>query len=86
MADLFSISDKTFALSGGTGTLGGSIAEYLVNQGARVILLGRSPKKLRDKKNELDKIKDGHTSIYEVDVLKEEALMEVNATIVTYFE
>jgi NAD(P)-dependent dehydrogenase (short-subunit alcohol dehydrogenase family) len=86
MADLFSISDKTFALSGGTGTLGGSIAEYLVNQGARVILLGRSPKKLRDKKDELDKIKDGYTSIYEVDVLKEEALMEVREEIASNFD
>ncbi|MFX0558290.1 SDR family oxidoreductase [Maribacter sp. CXY002] len=86
MTNLFSIENRIFALSGGTGTLGGSISEYLVLHGAHVILLGRSLNKLRDKKNELDKLKQGKTTIYEVDVLNEEALLEVKEEIASTFE
>ncbi|UWX55962.1 SDR family oxidoreductase [Maribacter litopenaei] len=86
MTDLFSLKNKVVALSGGTGTLGGSIAKYLIEQDAQVILLGRSTKKLRDKKNELDAISSGGTYTYEVDVLNEEALNEVREEIAQKFE
>ena len=86
MTNLFSLKDKIIALSGGTGTLGGSIAKYLVEQDAKVILLGRSTKKLKDKKNELDAISPGATFTYEVDVLNEDALNEVREEIAQAFE
>ncbi|KAA2215362.1 SDR family oxidoreductase [Maribacter flavus] len=86
MTDLFSLKNKIVALSGGTGTLGGSIAKYLIEQEARVILLGRSTKKLRDKKNELDSISPDRTFTFEVDVLNEEALNEVREEIAQKFE
>ena len=86
MTDLFSLKDKIVALSGGTGTLGGSIAKYLVEQEAKVILLGRSTKKLRDKKDELEEVSPGRTFTYEVDVLNEEALNEIREEIAQKFE
>jgi NAD(P)-dependent dehydrogenase (short-subunit alcohol dehydrogenase family) len=85
MTDPFSIHDKVYALSGGTGTLGGCIAEYLVQQGAKVILLGRTQRKLKEKTEELNAMGPGHAFSYEVDVLHEEALMEVRQEISTDF-
>lgn len=49
MNEFFAIKDKCYVLSGGTGTLGGCIGDYLVKNGAHVILLGRSLDKLREK-------------------------------------
>ncbi|MFS4456592.1 SDR family oxidoreductase [Maribacter sp. 2304DJ31-5] len=85
MKDLFSIKDKIYVLSGGTGTLGGSIAEYLVREGARVILLGRSQSKLLTKKEALNTIVSDSTFSFEVDVLNEEALIEVKKEIASDF-
>ena len=77
MNQLFNIEDKCYALSGGTGTLGGSIATYLVENGARVILLGRSANKLDVKCEELNAIKAGSATSFLVDVLHEQELIEV---------
>ena len=73
----FSIEHKTYALSGATGALGGSIAEYLVSNGANVILLGRSAEKLHKKVSDLDKIRPGSAKSYLVDLLNEEELKKV---------
>ena len=70
----FSIVNKTYALSGATGALGGSISEYLVENGARVILLGRSPQKLEEKITVLNSIKDGMATSYLVDLMNETEL------------
>ena len=74
MSDIFSISNKRYALSGGTGTLGGSIAEYLVKNGATVLLLGRSLDKLLGKQTELNAMVSGSTHIFEVDVMDQGGL------------
>jgi len=79
----FSIENKTYALSGGTGALGGSIAEYLVRNGAKVILLGRSPEKLDKKVTELNTIASGKTYSYVVDLLDEAQLRETSEKIAT---
>lgn len=81
MGGLFSLVDKRYALSGGTGALGGSIAEYLVHQGAKVILLGRSLEKLESKQKELNQIAPHSTSCHTVDVLNEEQLRAVKEMI-----
>ncbi len=86
MKDLFSIKNKIYALSGGTGTLGGSIAEYLIKHGATVILLGRTQKKLLEKKGALNAIAPNSTFTFEVDVMNEEALIEVKKEIASDFE
>ena len=43
---LFSLSGKVVVVTGATGTLTGSAADYLAAQGARVAYLGRTPAKL----------------------------------------
>jgi NAD(P)-dependent dehydrogenase (short-subunit alcohol dehydrogenase family) len=41
MNKLFSIKDNVVVITGGTGVLGRTIAEYLAQEGAKVIILGR---------------------------------------------
>jgi len=86
MSELLSLENKTYALSGGTGVLGGSIATYLVQQKAKVILLGRTMSKLKAKQNELNQIAKNSATIYAVDVMNEEALVEVRNDIVNDVE
>jgi NAD(P)-dependent dehydrogenase (short-subunit alcohol dehydrogenase family) len=81
MNELFSIKDSVFALSGGTGALGGPISEYLVRNGATVLLIGRSGEKLADKKASCDAIVKGKTATYKTDVLDEGELRELRDTI-----
>ncbi|SNR31471.1 NAD(P)-dependent dehydrogenase, short-chain alcohol dehydrogenase family [Maribacter sedimenticola] len=77
MNDLLSLKNKNYALSGGTGTLGGSIAEYLIRNGAHVLLLGRSLEKLQAKQSELNDIVAKSTSIFKVDVMDEKELLQL---------
>lgn len=81
-----SIKNKIYALSGGTGALGGSIATYLVDNGATVILLGRTLDKLAAKQLELNAITKNSTYFFVVDVLNEEALHKVKSKIEEQFE
>ncbi len=81
MNELLSLKNKNYALSGGTGTLGGSIAEYLVHNGAQVLLLGRSLDKLEAKQKELNAIAENSTHTFVVDVMNEEALASLKDTI-----
>jgi len=46
MNQLFDLSDRVVIVTGATGALAGSAAHYLASQGARVVYLGRSEKKL----------------------------------------
>lgn len=45
-SDLFDITDRVFVITGATGALAGSAANYLAAQGARIVFLGRSQEKL----------------------------------------
>ena len=86
MSELLSLKDKNFALSGGTGTLGGSIAEYLIKNGAKVLLLGRSEDKLKTKQNELNALVNDSTFIYKVDVMNEKDLTALKNKIKSDFK
>jgi len=44
--DLFDISGKVIIITGGTGALGSSLAEYLLGEGAKVAILGQRPEKM----------------------------------------
>ena len=44
--DLFELTDRVVVVTGATGALAGSAADYLASQGARVVYLGRSQDKL----------------------------------------
>lgn len=46
MSKLFDIKDRVIIVTGATGTLTGSVADYLAAEGARVVYLGRSQEKL----------------------------------------
>lgn len=46
MTDLFDLTDRVILVTGATGTLTGSVANYLASQGARVVYLGRNQQKL----------------------------------------
>lgn len=46
MNHLFDLTDRVFVITGSTGALAGSAAEYLAAQGARIAYLGRSQEKL----------------------------------------
>jgi NAD(P)-dependent dehydrogenase (short-subunit alcohol dehydrogenase family) len=46
MSSLFNLTDKVVVVTGATGTLTGSAADYLASQGARVVYLGRTQQKL----------------------------------------
>ncbi len=81
MSDLFSIKNKRFVLSGGTGVLGSSIAKYLVQQQAKVVLLGRSIDTLKAKQNELNALTENSTHIFSVDIMDEAALRKVRDAI-----
>ena len=45
-SNLFDISNKVIIITGGSGVLGGSMAEYLLAQGAKVAIVGRTLKKI----------------------------------------
>ena len=86
MTTQFSLLNKNFIVSGGTGVLGSSIAEYLVLNQAKVILLGRSLDKLKAKQQELNGIASGSCYIHSVDVMDESALTEISQTIKEEFQ
>ena len=46
MSSLFDLTDRVVVVTGATGALAGSAADYLASQGARVVYLGRGQDKL----------------------------------------
>ena len=46
MSALFDLTDRVVVVTGATGALAGSAADYLASQGARIVYLGRSQAKL----------------------------------------
>jgi len=53
--DIFDISDKVYVITGGSGALGGSMAKYLLQNGARVALLGLHQERVDKRLEELVK-------------------------------
>ena len=54
MKDLFDIKGKVVVLTGGCGILGRNIAHYLVEQGAKVVVLDRVEDQGRELEAELN--------------------------------
>lgn len=76
MNELFSVKDNVVVITGGTGVLGACIGEYLANQGAKVVLMGR-------RKEEGDKIVEkirakGGEAIFLVTNVMDQAVVEQN--------
>lgn len=54
--DLFQIEGKVIIITGGGGALGGSMAEYLLKQGAKIVILDLFPESVETRVSELKKI------------------------------
>ncbi|MGD1946809.1 MAG: SDR family oxidoreductase [Croceivirga sp.] len=78
---LFDIKGKVIVVTGGAGVLGGSIAEYLLKEGARVIIISRSESTVAAKLEVLKKISDDVLG-FPCDVLNETSLIKVKDKII----
>lgn len=78
---LFDITGKVILITGGTGVLGSSMAEYLLSEKAKVVLMGQTRTKVEDKVNEL-KQKYSYVLGFSGSVLDNHFLMEVKKQVV----
>ncbi len=46
MSEIFDLSGRVVVVTGSTGVLAGSAADYLAARGARIVYLGRNPEKV----------------------------------------
>ena len=83
MKDLFDIKGKVVVLTGGCGILGRNIAHYLVEQGAKVVVLDRIEDQGKELEAELNK--KGEALFLVTDVLKKEVLEQNRDAIVARF-
>ncbi|MCQ2375443.1 MAG: SDR family oxidoreductase [Salinivirgaceae bacterium] len=72
--NMFSIEGKVAVVTGGAGVLGGSIAQHLVEQGAKVAVLGRHKENTEAKVAELQALGKGEVMAVVSDVLDVEKL------------
>lgn len=54
MENLFDVSGKIAVITGGSGTLGGSISEYLAANGVKVAVLGRTQAKVEERVKKIE--------------------------------
>ncbi|MEM6822333.1 MAG: SDR family oxidoreductase [Verrucomicrobiota bacterium] len=80
MSPLFEIRDQVVIVTGATGVLAGTAADYLLEQGCRVVYLGRTQKKLDEAVARAGENADRVLAI-PCDVLKESDLEDVKATV-----
>jgi NAD(P)-dependent dehydrogenase (short-subunit alcohol dehydrogenase family) len=77
MNNKFSIQDKVIAITGGAGVLGGSMSKYLVQNGAKVVVLDYNQENTDDRIAELNSITPNSACGYTADVLDEKLLIEI---------
>jgi len=63
MTDLFDLTDSVAVVIGGTGVLGGAMAQALAGAGARVAVLGRSEERGRERVRQIEA--EGGTAAFE---------------------
>lgn len=73
MRNLFDIKDRVMVITGGTGVLGTSMTEYLADQGAKMVVLGRNKEKGDTIVNNI-KEKGGEAMFLQTDVNDMDAL------------
>jgi len=74
---IFNLKDKVAVITGGSGVLGGEMAEGLLNAGAKVMLLGRNEEKLQQRVESLSR-PDNDIFALKCDVLQEEMVLGAN--------
>ena len=72
---LFDLSNEIAAVIGGTGTIGGLLAEALARYGARVVVLGRSEQRGRERSNQINAA-GGTCSFLPIDAMNADSVSE----------
>lgn len=72
--NLHDLTGRVAVVTGGYGVLGGSMARFLAEQGAKVAILGRNAEKGNAKAVEIAETTGGETMFLQADVLDKEAL------------
>ena len=83
MSNLFDITGKVVVITGGYGILGRNIAHYLVEQGAKVVVLGRGEEQGKELEAELKK--KGEALFLVSDVMNKEILEQNRDEIVARY-
>lgn len=73
MTNLFCIKDKVILITGGAGILGRTIAEYLAEQGSKIVILDRDENAGKALVEDIQK-KGGEAAFFITDVLNQEVL------------
>ena len=79
-SSFFSLTGKKIVFSGATGVLGKAMAIYLAQEGAEVLILGRTAQKVDDLRDQILKLGGNAYSFYG-DVTQEEDLQKVASSI-----
>ena len=77
----FDLSGAVAVVIGGTGVLGGALAEGLAEAGARVAVLGRNAERGQSRVNQIRK-RSGEASFFEADALLKESLSAAHQAII----
>src|SRR5438132_8569934 len=78
--DLFNLQLETAVVIGGTGVLGGAMAEALAAAGARVALVGRNTERGQERVRSIEAA-GGQARFHEADALDREALLRARDAI-----
>ncbi len=78
--ELFDVSGKVIIITGGAGALGGAMAEFLLDRGAKVAILSRSQGSVDQKMEQLRQISDDAMGLV-ADVTTQEKLEEAREQI-----
>lgn len=84
MKNLFDIKDRVMVITGGTGVLGTSMTEYLAEQGAKMVVLGRNKEKGEGIVNNI-KEKGGEAIFLQSDVNNLEVVQQNAADVVAKY-
>lgn len=76
MKDLFDIKDRVIVITGGTGVLGSVISTYLANQGAKIVILGRSEVKGKEVVEKI--VENGNEAIFLKTNVLDSSVLEKN--------
>jgi len=85
MNSLFNIENKVIVITGGAGVLGGSMAKYLVQNKAKVVILSRNKKSIDKKVEELQEFSSNVLG-FQCDVLNQVDLESVRSKILNKWE
>ena len=80
MEDQFSIVDKVIVITGGSGTLGGALADHLIMQGSRLVIIGSREESVAKKMADLSTHEDRVLGLA-VDVTNEQKVIEAHSKI-----